>query len=101
MFPELFHFSLPDFLSSIFGIQEVTIYSYAVLIALGTLLAGIYTKWRAKKELGIINLSNTFFYNIFIAGFVGGKLFYYRSEEHTSELQSRENLVCRLLLEKK
>src|SRR5690606_36360530 len=29
---------------------------------------------------------------------VGGAL---RSEEHTSELQSRENLVCRLLLEKK
>src|SRR5690606_39333921 len=28
----------------------------------------------------------------------GGKL---RSEEHTSELQSRENLVCRLLREKK
>src|SRR5690606_39754949 len=28
---------------------------------------------------------------------VGGN----RSEEHTSELQSRENLVCRLLLEKK
>src|SRR5690606_41441147 len=29
-------------------------------------------------------------------GWIGG-----RSEEHTSELQSRENLVCRLLLEKK
>src|SRR5204863_2939330 len=28
-----------------------------------------------------------------------GKL--YRSEEHTSELQSRRELVCRLLLEKK
>src|SRR5690606_42063615 len=28
-------------------------------------------------------------------------LFLERSEEHTSELQSRENLVCRLLLEKK
>src|SRR5207302_8807549 len=28
-------------------------------------------------------------------------LFRVRSEEHTSELQSRENLVCRLLLEKK
>src|SRR5690606_16792373 len=27
--------------------------------------------------------------------------FEFRSEEHTSELQSRENLVCRLLLEKK
>src|SRR5690606_20663101 len=30
-----------------------------------------------------------------------GVSFSYRSEEHTSELQSRENLVCRLLLEKK
>src|SRR5690606_40493949 len=29
------------------------------------------------------------------------KIHDYRSEEHTSELQSRENLVCRLLLEKK
>src|SRR5690606_41765074 len=29
--------------------------------------------------------------------FLGG----FRSEEHTSELQSREKLVCRLLLEKK
>src|SRR3712207_8763453 len=29
----------------------------------------------------------------------GGKL--WRSEEHTSELQSRQYLVCRLLLEKK
>src|SRR5207302_11071127 len=28
-------------------------------------------------------------------------LFWRGSEEHTSELQSRENLVCRLLLEKK
>src|SRR3712207_6852000 len=28
-------------------------------------------------------------------------LFFLRSEEHTSELQSRQYLVCRLLLEKK
>src|SRR5690606_40286834 len=28
-------------------------------------------------------------------------MYFTRSEEHTSELQSRENLVCRLLLEKK
>src|SRR5688572_32765755 len=27
--------------------------------------------------------------------------FHFRSEEHTSELQSQSNLVCRLLLEKK
>src|SRR5690606_41812564 len=31
----------------------------------------------------------------------GGRSRARRSEEHTSELQSRENLVCRLLLEKK
>src|SRR2546427_9495356 len=30
--------------------------------------------------------------------FIGGQV---RSEEHTSELQSQSNLVCRLLLEKK
>src|SRR5690606_39659206 len=33
--------------------------------------------------------------NMMACCWVGG-----RSEEHTSELQSRENLVCRLLLEK-
>src|SRR2546430_13634345 len=31
----------------------------------------------------------------------GRQLFGERSEEHTSELQSQSNLVCRLLLEKK
>src|SRR2546429_1484239 len=31
----------------------------------------------------------------------GGQLYGGRSEEHTSELQSRLHLVCRLLLEKK
>src|SRR5690606_40129442 len=36
-----------------------------------------------------------------VAGGVGGEhALDERSEEHTSELQSRENLVCRLLLEK-
>src|SRR2546430_4243814 len=29
------------------------------------------------------------------------RIFYIRSEEHTSELQSQSNVVCRLLLEKK
>src|SRR5690606_39295256 len=29
----------------------------------------------------------------------GGRIIVIRSEEHTSELQSREKLVCRLLLE--
>src|SRR2546427_5615358 len=34
-------------------------------------------------------------------GGLGTWSFYTRSEEHTSELQSQSNLVCRLLLEKK
>src|SRR2546427_7934239 len=38
-------------------------------------------------------------------GHLGGKVLVptseFRSEEHTSELQSQSNLVCRLLLEKK
>src|SRR5690606_40901160 len=45
---------------------------------------------------------------VFVTGEVGENKTYksivgadLRSEEHTSELQSRENLVCRLLLEKK
>src|SRR2546430_14701275 len=34
-------------------------------------------------------------------GFEKNAFLHYRSEEHTSELQSQSNLVCRLLLEKK
>src|SRR5690606_40584027 len=44
---------------------------------------------RARTGIGYIH--NTIFIDCYIV----------RSEEHTSELQSRENLVCRLLLEKK
>src|SRR5436305_11472118 len=42
-----------------------------------------------------------------LCGVIAGHLYFYRnlstnrSEEHTSELQSRPHLVCRLLLEKK
>ncbi|GGG43427.1 prolipoprotein diacylglyceryl transferase [Bizionia arctica] len=77
MHPELFQFSLPEFLSNIFGVSDITVYTYAFLIALGTLVAAQYTKWSAKRELGVVNLPNAFFYYIFIAGFIGGKLFYY------------------------
>src|SRR5690606_39504015 len=53
-----------------------------------------YNKDRIIKEETLIN--RWFPYN---KG--GGYRKWYRSEEHTSELQSRDNLVCRLLLEKK
>src|SRR5260370_9055515 len=39
--------------------------------------------------------------DLFAAGEPGSPGFLARSEEHTSELQSHLNLVCRLLLEKK
>src|SRR5699024_12004417 len=42
-----------------------------------------------------------FVFNDYIHIHLSGTLSEYRSEEHTSELQSRFDLVCRLLLEKK
>src|SRR3712207_8148299 len=39
--------------------------------------------------------------DLYLRGPVFDKVFAGRSEEHTSELQSRQYLVCRLLLEKK
>src|SRR3712207_7041414 len=50
--------------------------------------------WAAVSDLHSSSVILTFF--IFLALFTT-----MRSEEHTSELQSRQYLVCRLLLEKK
>src|SRR5690606_41364081 len=44
------------------------------------------------------DLSNHYVWTTLVVTILFGAI---RSEEHTSELQSRENLVCRLLLEKK
>src|SRR3712207_7553828 len=46
-----------------------------------------------QSSLTIVNSSSSMF--------TLETMFYVRSEEHTSELQSRQYLVCRLLLEKK
>src|SRR5690606_39596138 len=64
------------------------------LLAFTTLFAGT----------ALLGLSGWFISAAALAGLAGtGAAFnlFVRSEEHTSELQSRENLVCRLLLEKK
>jgi len=65
MYPELFHFA------------HLTIYTYAFLIGLGTLVAVLYTKWQAKKDFNKLILPMHFFYLIFIMGFLGGKIFYF------------------------
>src|SRR5690554_7028777 len=48
-------------------------------------------------DVSIRIVMSTTDYNRFFSGFMNQS----RSEEHTSELQSRPHLVCRLLLEKK
>src|SRR2546430_5628612 len=53
------------------------------------------TLFRSFVLQGLYGLSAQAFSLVFGANGVG------RSEEHTSELQSQSNLVCRLLLEKK
>src|SRR5258708_18459801 len=63
----------------------------------------LFRSWRHYAELGLLGLP-------FLeedGGFGGGPVEImltmeaFRSEEHTSELQSPDHLVCRLLLEKK
>src|SRR5699024_11332949 len=53
---------------------------------------------RLQKKLKSNSYNN---HAVYIWQIDGGKEFAPRSEEHTSELQSRFDLVCRLLLEKK
>src|ERR1039457_7503903 len=53
---------------------------------------------KADKTYRIVYLENEYL-RIGVLPEIGGRIF--RSEEHTSELQSPCNLVCRLLLEKK
>src|SRR5690606_25866247 len=52
-----------------------------------------------ERELLIAFLSDTVAYKLMDEEDISGEVFKVRSEENTSELQYRENLVCRLLLE--
>src|SRR3712207_8378531 len=55
----------------------------------------------AVVDGGFMNVNRiNYFKNVNIVG-TKDCVYPYRSEEHTSELQSRQYLVCRLLLEKK
>src|SRR3712207_8671964 len=61
-------------------------------------LAGFLTK--VPYYWGLDKISRAHFNRAFYKNYAGWKPSR-RSEEHTSELQSRQYLVCRLLLEKK
>src|SRR5690606_39313630 len=69
---------------------------YSMLIPASIFLGGCaYLSFSHQLPYSpLFNIDDKLFYN-------GFWLLSMRSEEHTSELQSRENLVCRLLLEKK
>src|SRR3712207_7336813 len=58
--------------------------------------------WVARDRfvLSMGHSSLTLYVQLYLSGY-GLELDDLRSEEHTSELQSRQYLVCRLLLEKK
>src|SRR3989475_266481 len=76
----------------------VLIFFMVVAAAFGAALAGGHTldAWSALAWLAVCiftGLAGAWAYRLTVAPL--------RSEEHTSELQSQSNLVCRLLLEKK
>jgi prolipoprotein diacylglyceryltransferase len=49
MHPELFNLQLPHVLVNIFHVKKITLYTYVFLVAIGTLIASIYTKWSTKR----------------------------------------------------
>src|SRR2546430_11280973 len=69
-----------------------TLFPYTTLFRSGSVQRQLARATRERAEVAIELLSPL--------GFVGQRP-ETRSEEHTSELQSQSNLVCRLLLEKK
>src|SRR2546422_8607962 len=72
----------------IYGVMKIVNLAHA-----GFMMLGAYFVLELHERLGMDPLIGVLFaFPVFFLG---------RSEEHTSELQSRLHLVCRLLLEKK
>src|SRR5690606_42163798 len=67
---------------------------------LKTYAAEIEGRGERPPVRSLVGIDSTPFVEI-LRAFTVGLIALTRSEEHTSQLQSRENLVCRLLLEKK
>src|SRR3712207_8611551 len=78
-----------------------TLFPYTTLFRSAVIhLAWLIQPSRDESELERVNVEGS--RRVFeAAASAGAGALVYRSEEHTSELQSRQYLVCRLLLEKK
>src|SRR3712207_7279568 len=84
-----------------------TLFPYTTLFrSLASLLAEgnerdvtAYLDWAAGQDLTVIRVL-TMAHHLFRLAPDAGRRALPRSEEHTSELQSRQYLVCRLMLEK-
>src|SRR5690606_41718609 len=77
----------------IVAVTVITVFTdLATAVLCGIIIAALNFAWHHARELYADSHHEA----------DGSKLYrvHGRSEEHTSELQSRENLVCRLLLEK-
>src|SRR5690625_3897130 len=83
-----------------------------VLIGIAVLGIFIYSNRKVLKTLSLLEIIGMVVFIAAVIGLLVGFFFFIasplidritvgRSEEHTSELQSRGHLVCRLLLEKK
>src|SRR3989475_5435057 len=73
---------------------DVLVFLLGLMLIVGYLEVGKFFEWAAEWILARARTPE----RLLLGVVVGGGL---RSEEHTSELQSQSNLVCRLLLEKK
>src|SRR5690349_22808927 len=83
-----------------------TLFPYTTLFRSAVSAALVFVWPRARRSVGGERrpiAERTPRWPFFAAGLCLGAAVWlkYRSEEHTSELQSRRDLVCRLLLEKK
>src|SRR2546422_4865702 len=89
------------------GIRDVAVtgvQTCALPISLSTALAGLAGGLFAYYHISYYPahpFGPHWTFDALLITFIGGFGTVHRSEEHTSELQSRLHLVCRLLLEKK
>src|SRR5438552_9102173 len=80
-----------------------TLFPYTTLFRSYVNYLNVLQSSRQKVPFGIAQIGKAFRNEITPGNFICAipKGTFWRSEEHTSELQSPDHLVCRLLLEKK